>query len=92
MVRCKVMLNLKREREKLFRMKKPNISAVKENSDEFVIRIQNKYSQLVDEMRLNDNLTNVLESALEDGGKHPKKTGEIFQQPQKTSSKKQVKW
>ena len=65
MVRCKVTLNLK---EKLFRIK-PNISTVKEQSDEFAITIQNKYSQLVDEMNgriesLNDNLTNVvLESA-----------------------------
>ena len=29
-------------------MKKPNILTVKEKSDEFMIRIQNKYSQLVD--------------------------------------------
>ena len=71
MVRCKVMLDLKRERNKLFRMKKPNITKVKEKSDEFVIRIQNKYSQLENEMNgsienLNHKLTNmVLESALE---------------------------
>ena len=31
-------------------MKRPNITTVKEKSDEFVIRIQNKYSQLVHEV------------------------------------------
>ena len=76
MVRCKVTLDLKREREKLFKMKKSNTSTVKEKSGEFLI-IQNKYSQLVDEMNgnirtLNDNLSNVvLESALKLGDKAP---------------------
>ena len=59
-VRCKVTLNLKRVREKLFRMK-PNISG---SQMSFAIRKQNKYSQLVDEVNgnmecLNDNLTNL---------------------------------
>ena len=43
-VRCKVMLGLKREREKLFRMKRPNISTVKGKSDEFAVRIQGQDS------------------------------------------------
>ena len=46
---CSYVL-LKREREKLFKMKRPNIPTVKEKSDEFVIRIQNRYSQLVDKV------------------------------------------
>ena len=53
MVRCKVMLDLKRETEKLFRMK-PNISTVKEKSDECPTTIHNKYSELIDKM--NDNI------------------------------------
>ena len=59
-------------------MKKRNIPTVKEKSNEFATTIQNKYSQLVDEMNenksLNDNITNVvLESALEVGGKASKR-------------------
>ena len=38
-VRCKVTLDLKREKENLFRMKKPNILSHK-MSNEFTIRIQ----------------------------------------------------
>ena len=46
MMKCKITLNFKREREKLFRMWKPSISTVKEKWDEFIIRIQNMYSQI----------------------------------------------
>ena len=53
MVKCKVMLDLKRERENLFRLKWSHISTVKDQSDEFANRIHNKYSQLVDEMNGN---------------------------------------
>ena len=38
---------MQREREKLLRMKRPNILTVEENSDEFLIKIQNKYSHAV---------------------------------------------
>ena len=46
-------------------MQRPNIPTVREKSDEFAIRIQNKYSQLVAEVnadiyRFNDNQTNVV--------------------------------
>ena len=46
-------------------MKTPNIITVKEKTNEFAIKIQNKYPQLVDEVNgeiqsLNDNLTNVV--------------------------------
>ena len=37
MVRYIVTLDLKRERDKLFRIKKPNISTVIKKSDEFAI-------------------------------------------------------
>ena len=40
MLRCTLMLDIQRERENLFRMKKSDISKVKEKSDEFPIRIQ----------------------------------------------------
>ena len=59
-------------------MKRLYISTVKEKSDEFPIRIQNKYSQIVDKINrniesLNVNLTNVvLQFALEVSGKAPK--------------------
>ena len=52
-------------------MKKPNIPTVKEKSDKFAISIQNKNSQLVDDLNgnvdsLNNNQTFLfLESALE---------------------------
>ena len=52
----KVTLDLRREREKIYRIKKANIFTVKEKSDEFAIRIQNKYSQLADEMNRNKEL------------------------------------
>ena len=80
MLRCKLTPDLKRKREKLFRMKGPNIPMIKEKLSEVAIRIQNRYSQLVDKVNgyvesLNDNLTNVLlESVLEVGGKVPKKS------------------
>ena len=67
-------------------MKKSNISTAKEKSDELAITIQNKYSQLVDEMNgniesLNDNLINVLlKSTLKVGGKEPKENPKKFQQ------------
>lgn len=67
MVRYK---DLKRGREKLLRMKKPNTLTIDEKSEEFWIRIQSKYSQLGDDINgytedLNDNLPKlVLQSAL----------------------------
>ena len=58
MISCTLIIDLKRLREKLFRMKKRNISTVQEKSDEFVvIRIQKKYSQLVD--KINGNIHTV---------------------------------
>ena len=53
MVRCKVTLDLKKEKEKLFRMKRTNISTVEQKSDVFVNRILNKYSKVVDDLNRN---------------------------------------
>ena len=53
LMRCKVMLNLKRERENLIRMKRISIPTIQEISNEFAIIIQNKYSKLVNVNEMN---------------------------------------
>ena len=75
MVRCKVSLNLTKERVRLVNRKPINKEAVRENIRDFRLRIENKFSQLNDEAEndkdeMNNNLTKILiESALEVGGK-----------------------
>ena len=79
MVRCKVTLDLKQERNKLVRSVKPNLCKLKERTEEFSLAIQNRYSQLeesdesIEEM--NDNFTKiVIEESLRVAGKFGKNT------------------
>ena len=75
MVRCKVKLDLKREREKLILRKRFNTPLIRVRSEEFSIKLQNKFSVLSEEMEddidtFNENIIKVTkETASEVGGK-----------------------
>lgn len=86
MVRCKIRLDLKRERGKLAKSRKPNIGSLRARTQEFKIPVQNKFALLTgDEVRvdvLNNNLKTVItESAIAVGEVElGRKTGQLSKQ------------
>ena len=96
MVRCRIDLDLKKERENLILRKKINTPAVREKSEEFSLMIQNRFSQLSDEVGedkeiMNENITTIIhESALEVGGRVPKRNQGKLSQNTKNLIKKRM--
>ena len=94
-MRGKISLDLRKEREKLISRKKINTPVIREKSNEFSLAIQNRYSQLHDEMEvgkeeMNSNLTKIiLESAQEIGGKVPKENqGKLSENTKETNKER----
>ncbi|WP_265430092.1 RNA-directed DNA polymerase, partial [Klebsiella pneumoniae] len=94
MVRCKIKLDLKRERQKLVKSRKPRIESVKERTQEFKLTLQNKFQLLNKEHeesvdRLNDNLTTVItESAAAVGTAASRKHGKLTQKTKQLIAKR----
>ena len=79
MVRCRIGLDLKIERNKLVKSIKPNLSKLREKTVEYEIEVQNRYSQLTDIEEtvedMCDNFTRIItEASLSIAGKTHKNT------------------
>uniref|UniRef100_A0A6G5AHI8 Endonuclease-reverse transcriptase n=1 Tax=Rhipicephalus microplus TaxID=6941 RepID=A0A6G5AHI8_RHIMP len=97
MVRSRIRLDLKKERQKLIRKKPINQLALRGKVQEFRVSLQNRYSALSEETNLsvdtmNDNLTSIItECAVEVGGRVVRQdTGKLSQETKNLIKKRQI--
>uniref|UniRef100_A0A6G5AJ12 Endonuclease-reverse transcriptase n=1 Tax=Rhipicephalus microplus TaxID=6941 RepID=A0A6G5AJ12_RHIMP len=97
MIRSRIRLDLKKERQKLIRKKPINELALRGKVQEFRVSIQNRYSTLSEETNLsidtmNDNLTSTItECAVKVGGKVARQdTGKLSQETKNLIKKHQI--
>uniref|UniRef100_A0A6G5A9L5 Putative endonuclease-reverse transcriptase n=1 Tax=Rhipicephalus microplus TaxID=6941 RepID=A0A6G5A9L5_RHIMP len=97
MVRARIRLDLKKERQKLIRKKRINELALRGKVQEFRVSLQNRYSALSEETNLsvdtmNDNLTSIItECAVEVGGRVARQdTGKLSQETKNLIKKHQI--
>ncbi|XP_049267523.1 probable RNA-directed DNA polymerase from transposon BS [Rhipicephalus sanguineus] len=98
MVRSRIQLDVRKERQKLIRKKKPiNELALRGKVQEFRVSLQNRYAALTEETDLsvdamNDNLTSIIkECAVEVGGTVVRQdTGKLSQETKNLIKKRQA--